>query len=134
MTTMTPDGRTVQVVYQDRRNAAVMTAVVELTGGYTEEHIPLRLATADQWGAAPDDFRVIRVLDVTGDDARDEAALLDVRAELLDRDALKLRAMLGDPERAHVLTDVGIDGAWINEYYEAEADRLRAQAVKIGAA
>jgi hypothetical protein len=31
MTTMTPDGRTVQVVYQDRRNAAVMTAVVELT-------------------------------------------------------------------------------------------------------
>jgi hypothetical protein len=74
------------------------------------------------------------VLDVTGDDARDEAALLDVRAELLDRDALKLRAMLGDPERAHVLTDVDIDGAWISEHYEAEADRLRAQAVKIGAA
>lgn len=123
--------RDVQVIYQDTRNAALQWTKVALRGGYTEEHIPLRLVATDRWGAAPDDFRVIRVLPVTGDAARDEAALLDVRAALLDSDALKLRAMLGDLERAHILTDLDIDGAWISEHYEAEADRLRAEAVRI---
>lgn len=125
--------RTVQVIYQDTRNSALLWTRVELTGGYTHEHIPLRLATADHWGAAPapDDFRVIRVLDVTGDDAHDEAALLDARADLLDSDALRLRAILADPHQSATLTDLNIDSAWINENYEAEADRLRAQAVKL---
>lgn len=121
----------VNVIYQDKRNVALMDARVELTGGYTEEHIPLRLAVTDRWGAVPEDFKVIRVLPVTGDAARDEAALLDAHAEILDADALKLRAILDDPAQAPTLTDVGIDRAWITEHFEDEADRLRSRALQL---
>jgi hypothetical protein len=119
-----------QVVYRDERNASVGHKVVEVGGGWTDADLPTLLAKADQWDGTPDDFKVLRVLDVTGDPAIDECALLTVQADLVEADAVRLRAILanGTGPIAQALRREGVDEQFVAEHYDQVAAAYQARA------
>jgi hypothetical protein len=123
------------VLYRDERNAEVASAVVALDGGWTTPDIPGLLARTDRWDAKPEDFRVLRVLDVTGDQAVDEAAILVAHAELIEKDAAILQRVLaeGVGPLAQSLQRDGIDPQWVQQHYDQVAAGMRQKAAGLTA-
>jgi hypothetical protein len=120
------------VIFRDERNIEVQSRTIDVADGYTDVDLPFLIARQDRHHGAPGHFRVLRVLECTGDRDVDRAALLVAHAELVEEDAAKLRGMLIGPQ-ARSLREDGIDDAWIAEHYDAEAVRLRVEASKLTA-